>query len=79
MLADYRLRAGALGTQIVNKIRKKINKSVPVIMMTADTEPEIIEQIKSQNFPVLIKPINPPQLRLMMHNILFEPEMLEQL
>ncbi len=78
LLVDYRLHAGTTGTQVANSIRKKLDSSLPCIVMTADTDPKIIEYIKSLNFPILIKPLNPPQLRLMMHNLLFEPKSLQE-
>lgn len=79
LLADYRLGDGLTGTGAANEIRQKLNRNLPCIVMTADTEPELIKQIKLEKFPVLIKPISPPQLRVLMHNILFEPELLEEL
>jgi hypothetical protein len=47
--------------------------------MTADTAPEIVASIKSQGFPLLIKPVSPPSLRVVMHNLLFEPELMSEL
>ena len=32
--------------------------------------------IKAQGFPLLIKPVSPPSLRVVMHNLLFEPELM---
>ena len=78
LLADYRLGDGQTGTDAAHEIRDKLNKKLPCIVMTADTEPDLIQQIKLDKFPVLIKPLNPPQLRVLMHNILFEPELLEE-
>ncbi len=78
MLADYRLRGGARGTEIANKLRQTLKIDLPCIVMTADTEPDLIDRIKAERFPLMIKPINPPQLRVIMHNLLFEPERLAE-
>ncbi len=78
LLADYRLRLGARGTDVAVSVRKQLDANLPCIVMTAETDPALIKRIKAENFPLLIKPINPPQLRVMMHNLLFEPELLDQ-
>ncbi|GAB5471141.1 MAG: hypothetical protein Kilf2KO_41710 [Rhodospirillales bacterium] len=78
LLADYRLRLGVRGTEVAGLLRKKFDVNLPCIVMTAETEPALIERIKAERFPLLIKPINPPQLRVVMHNLLFEPELLDQ-
>jgi hypothetical protein len=44
--------------------------------MTAETAPEVVQSIKAQGFPLLIKPVSPPALRVVMHNLLFEPELI---
>jgi hypothetical protein len=50
-----------------------MNDAIPAVIVTADVDPLIIERIKSEGFPVLIKPVSPPRLRVTMHNLLFEP------
>ena len=47
----------------------------PALVVTADTAPELIARIRAQGFPVLIKPVSPPRLRVLMHNLLFEPDL----
>jgi hypothetical protein len=46
--------------------------------MTAETAPEVIASIKAQGFPLLIKPVSPPALRILMHNLLFEPDLVTE-
>ncbi|CAN5169623.1 hypothetical protein BH10PSE7_BH10PSE7_10700 [soil metagenome] len=73
ILSDFSLR-GQQGTAVVTQIRELIGYDVPSIIMTADTDPVLIERIKKESFPVLIKPVSPPRLRVLMHNLLYEPE-----
>ena len=73
ILSDYSLR-GEQGTAVVQPIRDLVGVNVPSIIMTADTDPALIDRIKAQSFPVLIKPVSPPRLRVLMHNLLYEPE-----
>lgn len=71
IVADYSLR-GDHGTDVIATIRESFKKPIPGIVVTADTDPDVIERIKRDGFPVLIKPVSPPRLRVLMHNLLFE-------
>lgn len=73
ILSDQSLR-GEEGTAVVASIREMIGAKVPGIIMTADTDPQLIARIRADSFPVLIKPVSPPRLRVLMHNLLYEPE-----
>ena len=79
IVTDFRLKGGVEGTEAVNQIRKHLGANIPAVVVTADTAPKIIEMIKARGFPVLIKPVSPPRLRVMIHNILFEPNLLDEL
>ena len=79
ILSDYRLRGRIQGTDLVTAINELLEKPCPALVMTAETAPEVIAAIKSQGFPLLIKPVSPPSLRVLMHNLLFEPELVTEL
>jgi CheY-like chemotaxis protein/anti-sigma regulatory factor (Ser/Thr protein kinase) len=72
IIADFSLR-GQVGTAIVQLIRQLIGKAVPAVIVTADAAPDVVAQIRAAGLPLLIKPVSPPRLRVMMHNLLFEP------
>ncbi len=72
IIADYSLR-GQFGTDVLQKIMAAAGGHIPALIVTADVEPRIISEIQAAGLPVLIKPISPPRLRVMMHNLLFEP------
>ncbi|MFO1349329.1 MAG: ATP-binding protein [Gammaproteobacteria bacterium] len=74
IISDYSLR-GQHGTDVVTHIRALLGQDVPCIIVTADTDPRLIERLKAQSFPVLIKPVSPPRLRVLMHNLLYEPSL----
>lgn len=71
IIADYSLR-GEFGTKVVHALRQEFGASIPALIVTADIEPHIIEEIRKEAIPLLIKPVSPPRLRVMMHNLLFE-------
>jgi CheY-like chemotaxis protein len=57
----------------VRTMRELLGGHIPSIIVTADNEPELIRRIRDDGFPVLIKPVSPPRLRVLMHHLLFEP------
>ena len=71
IIADYSLR-GEFGTEVVHDLRREIGAEVPALIVTADVDPDIIDRIRRGDIPFLIKPVSPPRLRVMMHNLLFE-------
>lgn len=79
IITDYRLHGGLKGDEVVRDIRAKLGFDAPAIVVTADTDPNVIQGIRDDGFPVLIKPVSPPRLRVMMHNILYEPELVREL
>jgi signal transduction histidine kinase/CheY-like chemotaxis protein len=79
IVTDYRLRGRIQGTDLVGEINEVLEKPCPALVMTAETAPEVVESIKAQGFPLLIKPVSPPSLRVVMHNLLFEPELMSEL
>ncbi len=79
IITDFRLHGGLKGNDVVGDIRRTLDRNVPAIVVTADTDPKLIEGIRQEGFPVLIKPVNPPRLRVMMHNILYEPHLVREL
>jgi signal transduction histidine kinase/CheY-like chemotaxis protein len=75
VITDYRLRSGVNGTEVVQGLRALLEQpQLPCVIVTADTDPKVIAQIK-ERFPVLIKPVSPPRLRVLMHNLIYEPEL----
>ncbi len=72
VIADFSLR-GQVGTAIIQQIRQMIGRAVPAVIVTADAAPDVVSQIRAAGLPLLIKPVSPPRLRVMMHNLLFEP------
>jgi signal transduction histidine kinase/CheY-like chemotaxis protein len=79
IISDYRLRGGVEGPDVVDRINDCLEQPCPAIVVTADTNPALIQSIREQGYPVMIKPISPPGLRVIMHNILFEPELVPEI
>ncbi len=72
IIADFNLQART-GIDVIKAIRAIVRDTIPAIVVTADGEPKVISGIREAGVPVLIKPVSPPRLRVLMHNLLFEP------
>lgn len=71
IIADYSLREER-GTEVVEDLRQRVLSRIPALIVTADVDPQITAEIRKAGIPMLIKPVSPPRLRVMMHNLLFE-------
>lgn len=76
IIADYNLEVRT-GPDVIAAIRAATGEETPAIIVTADADPKTIAGIREAGIPVLIKPVSPPRLRVMMHNLLFEPDLLK--
>ena len=63
ILMDYRLQDNMNGIQVLLKLARKISKPVEAIIITGDTDPEILQHIKGNGFLCLHKPIDAEQLK----------------
>lgn len=69
LIADYHLDDGALGVDEIVRIRKAAGRPVPAVLVTANRTPELVEEAKRMNIPVLNKPVKPAQLRALISGI----------
>ncbi|WP_020188146.1 ATP-binding protein [Methylopila sp. 73B] len=74
IVADYNLKTRT-GVDVVEGVRQAIGAATPAMIVTADAEPRVLEGIRAAGLPVLVKPVSPPRLRVLMHNLLFEPSL----
>ncbi len=67
IVADYDLGEGRTGIREAKQICKIYNASIPVLMMTAVTEENVLREIKAASYVLLKKPVNAAQLRASLH------------
>lgn len=72
IVADFNLKSRT-GVEVVRALRAVFGAETPAMIVTADAEPRVLASIREAGLPVLIKPVSPPRLRVLMHNLLFEP------
>ena len=66
IVADYRLRNGRTGTEAIRHIRDLFDSPIPSIIITGDTAPERLREAEASGLSILHKPVQPPQLQLLL-------------
>ncbi|MDV7339394.1 ATP-binding protein [Terasakiella sp. A23] len=59
IVADYRLRDEENGLDIIKAIRQDFKKRIPAIVVSGDTDPDLIKQMQIYGLQLLNKPILP--------------------
>jgi len=63
IICDYRLGEKTNGVKAIAQLRKLLEQEVPAILISGDTDPQLLEKIKDENFYLLHKPVNIAKLR----------------
>ena len=63
IIADYRLAGGAVGTEVIERLRRELDPEIPAFVITGSTAPERISETDSGRHELLIKPVQPDKLR----------------
>ncbi len=72
IICDYRLRGGDNGLSAIEKVRQEFCVDIPALLVTGDTEPDRILEIRESGLSVLHKPLQPDSLREALLSILRE-------
>lgn len=70
VIADYRLRNGITGTQVIARIRTEVGHTIPGMLITGDTAPDRLREAQSSGFMLLHKPLPPAGLRQAINQLL---------
>lgn len=70
IVADYSLHDGETGPQVVERLRRRFNRDIPAIVITADLTPKALAEAAEIGSQVLHKPADPNRLRAMIHDLL---------
>lgn len=73
VLADHRLGAGLTGTETAAEIGRRAGRAIPTLIVTGDTAPERIQEVRGSGFEMLHKPIAPAELAGTMGRLLRSP------
>jgi signal transduction histidine kinase len=70
ILADYSLEAGATGLEAIEAIRGACGVRAPAVIITGETEPDVLARLRNAGVPHLTKPIPPARLRAALGHVL---------
>ena len=62
IISDYRLGAGGNGFEVVDRVRERFGARVPALIITGDTDPELIRSMAEHGIEIQYKPLNPTDL-----------------
>lgn len=64
ILADHTLERGETGLDVVQAVRGLHGERIPALVITGETEPDILDRIRASGLEFLTKPIPPARLRV---------------
>jgi signal transduction histidine kinase/CheY-like chemotaxis protein len=67
IVADYGLRDGNVGTQAITALRERFKAQIPAIIVSGSTTPAHVDEAKSIDAHLLLKPVMPAKLRTLIH------------
>ncbi len=57
IISDYRLNDGTTGVDVIAKCRNKFGTDFPAIIITGETDPELIRSMLDRGIPIIYKPL----------------------
>jgi signal transduction histidine kinase/CheY-like chemotaxis protein len=69
IISDYHLANGKTGIEAIERINAAFGASIAAILVSGDTAPERLRDAKDKGYILLHKPVDPMQLRTVMHQL----------
>jgi signal transduction histidine kinase len=69
IISDYRLSGSNTGVDVIRKLQEKWSDKIPALIISGDTDPELLEIIHRQDYYLLHKPVKPARLKKLIHII----------
>ena len=66
IISDYRLADHLNGVDAVAALRESVDKRIPAIIVSGDTSPERLKEVKETGLQLMHKPVNPGELHELM-------------
>jgi two-component system CheB/CheR fusion protein len=73
MLADYNLPNGLNGLQLAAKVRERLDRAIPVVILTGDISTVTLRDVASQGCVQVNKPMRAPDLMQVIQRLLAQP------
>jgi signal transduction histidine kinase len=69
IISDYHLANGKTGIEAIERINAAFGAPIAAILISGDTAPERLRDAKDKGYILLHKPVDPMQLRTVMHQV----------
>lgn len=69
VVSDYRLAHGETGFDVINAVRAAIGADLPALLITGDTDPQLIFSMTQRGVTVLYKPLDMQALQAHLENL----------
>jgi CheY-like chemotaxis protein len=63
VIADYRLAADELGTDVVARLRHELGWAVPALLISGDSSTATLDVLRASGLEFLLKPVLPEELK----------------
>jgi two-component system, sensor histidine kinase len=73
IICDYRLRGGANGIAVIERLRSEYNAEIPALLITGDTAPDRLKEARASGLLLLHKPVPNGRLRAAIGNLMSRP------
>jgi two-component system, sensor histidine kinase len=70
IICDYRLGGGKIGTEAIEELRTALGASIPAFVISGDTAPERLREVRASGYYLLHKPVPPITLRAVVSQLL---------
>lgn len=70
LIVDYRLTRYASGIDAIERLHTLLGARIPALVITGDTAPDRLREAEESGYPLLHKPVKPPQLRDAMRRLI---------
>jgi signal transduction histidine kinase/CheY-like chemotaxis protein len=74
IISDYHLPGGKTGIELIERLRRALSAEIPAFLVSGDTSPELLRQVRASGYHLLHKPVEPMALRAMVSHVLREQQ-----
>jgi len=69
VISDFRLRDDQTGLEAIASINRAFNSTIPALIVTGDTQKQLLADLKAKGLQVLHKPVPPAKLRTFLRSL----------
>lgn len=66
IISDYHLSPGRTGIQAITQLREALGVAIPAFLISGDTDPELLNNVRASGYHLIKKPVGPRALRAML-------------